>query len=97
VAWPNQGFTPMSAMPSVWSFSSNNYSLNAGTQVAVVRMSDMANLQVSVSLPPSGYGQPAIAFSRNGWTVQAGETYEITLSDTNGPMVVYQVKPVSCP
>lgn len=97
VAWPNQGFTPVSAIPSVWSFSSNNYSLNAGTQVDVIRMSDMAPLQVSMYVPPAGYGQPAIAFSANGWSAQAGETYEITLSDASGPMVVYQVKPVSCP
>ncbi len=97
VAWPNQGFTPISVIPSVWSFSSNNYTLNAGTVVEVVRLSDTASLPVSLYVPPTGYGQPAVAFSANGWSAQAGETYEITISDTNGPMVVYQVKPVSCP
>jgi len=97
VAWPNQGFTPISVIPSVWSFSSNNYNLNAGTVVEVVRLSDMATLPVSTSVPPSGYGQPAVAFSPTGWSAQAGETYEVTLSDAGGPMVVYQVRPVTCP
>ncbi len=97
VAWPNQGFTPISVIPSVWSFSSSSYSLNSGTEVAVRRLSDSASLQVSTYLPPSGYGQPAIAFSPNGWSPQAGEVYEVTISDSSGPLVVYQVKPVSCP
>jgi uncharacterized protein YkwD len=97
VAWPNQGYTPLSVIPTVWSFSSGNYSLNAGTGVEVVRLSDMTSLSVSIYLPPPGYGQPAIAFSATGWSAQAGETYEVTLSDSTGPMVVYQVKPVSCP
>jgi hypothetical protein len=57
----------------------------------------MQSLNVSTNLLASGYGQSAIGFSPSGWSVDAGETYEITVSGLGGQTVVYQVKPVNCP
>ena len=96
--WPNQGFTPMSVMPTTWSFSSNHYGISSSTQVAVKRLSDNADLGVDAQVLPSGFADPAIGFTPNGWTPQAGETYEVTVSAlNNNQTVVYQVKPVTCP
>ncbi len=98
VAWPNQGFTPYSVMPSTWSFGSTTYSIGSTTEVAVRRLSDSADLTVSYTLLAGGYAMPTIGFSPSGWTVQVDEIYEVTIQDpTNGPLVVYQVKPVNCP
>jgi hypothetical protein len=98
VAWPNQGFTPRPVIPSVWSFSTAHYTISAQTEVAIKRVSDQADLNVTYNTLPSGYGQPAIGFSPNGWVPQDGETYEVTVSNLGGgQQVVYQVKPVNCP
>ena len=98
VAWPNQGFTPRSVVPGTWSFGSSTHSLTSSTEVSVRRLSDQADLTVSTSLLSSGYAMPTIAFSPSGWSVQADEVYEVTVSDPGtGPLVVYQVKPVDCP
>ncbi len=97
VAWPNQGFTPISVMPHTWSFSSGTYGISTNTTVTVTRLSDNQTLDVTTSVPPTGYGQPAIAFTPSGWSPQADETYEVSISGLGGGQtVVYQVKPVQC-
>jgi len=99
IAWPNQGFTPIDVLPPVWSFGSMTLILNNDTEVTVVRLSDSAPLQVSSYLT---YGDmwsvPTVGFSPSGWSAQADETYEITITDPNtGPLAVYDVTPVHCP
>ena len=98
VAWPNQGYTPLSTIPHTWSFSSNSYGISTSTTVSVKRLSDNQDLTVDWYIPPTGYAMPAIAFTPNGWSAEADETYEVTVSGlSNDQSVVYQVKPVTCP
>ena len=97
VAWPNQGFTPIEVIPHTWSFSSDSYGISSSTTVSVKRLSDDQDMTVDSYVPPTGYAQPAVAFTPNGWSPEADQIYEVTVSGLSGGQeVVYQVKPVRC-
>ena len=91
-AWnavPPPGFAPIEMARWTWSFQGSV----AGISAARVTMekSDGTPLMIEVHRLQAGSGQPAVAWVPVGWTVEAGETYTVTVGN-----VSYDVTPVDC-
>lgn len=94
-AFPNPGYTPVQITSWPWTFHGSISGI-ASASISVLRVEDSTPLAVTVHDLYQGYGQTAIAWTRDGWTAQAGMTYRVTVSGLAGGDVVYEVKPVQC-
>jgi hypothetical protein len=105
VAWPPPGPVPLAAIniPGLQSVDQvgwhvQGYSSNVNN--ATVTVTDNGqNLPVTVSNLAANYGSPsAIKFIPNGWTSQAGHTYQVTLSGGSlAAPISYAVQVEACP
>jgi hypothetical protein len=98
-AWtsvPNAGYVPLQIAQWTWTFHGANTGIPNAT-ITMLRVDDNTPLAVTRLTLSQGYGQNAISWKPNGWTVQAGKTYRTTVSGLTGGSVVYDVKPVNCP
>jgi hypothetical protein len=104
MAWPAPGPFPFEAFAkggfgqtideTGWTVQSDDIDLD-GAQVTV--RDGSTSLAVSTTVLGHGYGSStAIRFVPNGWTTQAGHTYEIELSGVSSP-IKYSVEVVDCP
>ena len=57
----------------------------------------LALAQPNADAPSDADRAAAQVLFDEGRALMADETYEVTISDPNGPLVVYQVTPVDCP
>ncbi|UJR80819.1 CAP domain-containing protein [Sandaracinus amylolyticus] len=94
-SWPSPGPIPREALRGDWSFHSNSISMRAAS-VRVVRVSDGAELEVSVDHPADGYGPSTVSFRPMGWSPAAGERYRVTIEGIDGGSITYEVAPVEC-
>lgn len=77
-----------------WSVQSDEIDLT-GAQVTVT--SQGANLPVTVSTLPPGYGSnSAISFRPQGWASRPGIDYEVKVTCSSGQVISYTVSPVKC-
>lgn len=95
VAVPNQGFTPVEVARWTWTFHGSDSGIPSAT-VSVLRVDDNTPLAVDVMTLQQGFGENAISWQPMGWTVEAGKTYRVTVSDLAGGDVTYDVKPIDC-
>jgi uncharacterized protein YkwD len=103
-AWPPPGPFPVDAMfdafgqsvdSTGWSVQSDSIDLD-GANVQVVRDgTDTMSVTVAHLLPYYG-SMWALTFTPQGWTMQAGHTYAITLTGVTTP-ISYTVEAVGCP
>ena len=103
-AWPPPGLVPLQAMhvPTVgwsdvdktgWSVQSDDIELGGAT---VSVKEGGADRPVAVNVLGQGYGSThAIRFVPQGWAVQAGKTYDVTLGNVAQP-IAYSVTIVDC-
>ncbi len=103
-AWPPPGLVPLQAMhvPTVgwsdvdkagWSVQSDSVDLGAAT---VSVKEGGADKPVAVNVLGQGYGSSqAIRFVPQGWAVEAGKTYDVTLGNVSQP-IAYSVTIVDC-
>jgi len=98
VAYPPAGFVPVELTKMTWTFSADGFAFSAATTVTVTRMSDSANMAVTVQ-PVNNPGPPnymnATSFYAVGWEPQAGQTYRVTVT-AGAKSQAYDVKPVGC-
>lgn len=95
VGVPNQGYVPIEVAQWTWTFHSNVGGV-PNAQISVLRVDDNAPLTVKVIKLNQGYGQDAISWEPQGFQVEAGKTYRVTVSGLSGGDIVYDVKPVTC-
>ncbi|MEW5741619.1 MAG: CAP domain-containing protein [Myxococcota bacterium] len=96
LAFPPPGFVPEPLAQWHWTVH-GNIPLNNAT-ATVTRLSDGANLPVTLNILSGFYGQAAASIVRDGWSPAAGETYHVTVSGQGGAGTIeYDVKPVGCP
>ncbi|HEY0136145.1 MAG TPA: CAP domain-containing protein, partial [Nannocystis sp.] len=103
-AWPPPGLVPLQAMhvPTVgwsdvdkagWSVQSDSIDLGGAT-VSVTEGG--VDRPVAVNVLGQGYGSThAIRFVPQGWAVEAGKTYDVTLGNVSQP-IAYSVAIVDC-
>ena len=95
-AVPPAGFAPIEmAAYKQWSFEGKIVGIAKAT-ATVLRVEDNTPLAVTPMPLSQGYGQDTLSFDPNGWTVEAGKTYRVTIAGLTGGNVVYDVKPVMC-
>ena len=95
IAFPPPGFGPISVYGWTWSFHANT-SLS-GASASVTRRSDSTSLNVNVANTTGGYGSySVISITPSGWSPQAGEIYDVTVSGFSGGPVSYELRPVAC-
>jgi hypothetical protein len=94
-ALPNQGYTPIQLTQWPWTFHGSLSGI-ASASISVLRVEDSTPMPVTVHTLSQGYGPTSIAWTRDGWSAQAGMTYRVTVSGLSGGDVVYDVKPVQC-
>ncbi len=94
-AYPNEGFAPVQNARAAWSFHSESLGV-AGATVRVVRVSDGAELAVTVDHPPDGYGPDTVSFTPSGWTPAPDERYRVTIRGTSAGDIDYEVALVRC-
>lgn len=105
VAWPPPGPVPLAALrragtPSVDQIGWSIQGYSAAVTNATVRVTDNGQeLPVTVSNLLAFYGSPsALKFVPNGWAVQAGHTYEVTVSGGSlAAPIAYSVEVLDCP
>lgn len=95
VAVPNPGYAVIDTAQWTWSFHGSLGGL-ANATASVVRVDDNTTLPVTMMPLSQGYGQDAISWVPNGWQVEAGKTYQVTISGLSSGNVVYEVKPIAC-
>ncbi len=97
VAWPPAGEVPVDEVfdRTGWSFQSDVFE-PTGVEVS----SGGVKRSVSMTKLSGGYGSTyAISFVPQGWTTQAGQVYQVTVTGASSSAsyrVSYPVKPVSC-
>jgi hypothetical protein len=103
-AWPPPGLVPLQAMhvPTVgwsdvdktgWSVQSDSIELGGAT---VSVKEGGVDRPVAVNALGQGYGSThAVRFVPQGWAVQAGKTYDVTLGNVSQP-IAYSVTIVDC-
>jgi hypothetical protein len=95
-AVPPAGFAPIEmAQYKQWSFEGKLAGIAKAT-ATVLRVEDNTPLAVTAMPLSQGYGQDTVSFDPNGWTVEAGKTYRVTIAGLTGGNVTYDVKPVMC-
>lgn len=98
VAYPPPGYIPVALAQTTWTFAGDGFNFSAPT-VSVTRMSDNANLAVTI-IPvqnPGGFNYPdATSWAPSGWTPMAGQIYRVSIS-AGTKSASYDVKPVGCP
>jgi uncharacterized protein YkwD len=97
-AWPPPGFFPIQVAstltPVGWSFHNHALKTLEGASVQVTH--DGETLPVDSWPLEGGYGgSEAIAFRPDGWSVQAGKTYTVTIDGIDAP-VTYTVEVIDC-
>ena len=76
-----------------WSIQSDSINLG-GAQVSVMKAGSA--LPVTVMQLPGGYGSRyALSFTPQGWTSEAGATYEVSITGIATP-ITYSVEMVDC-
>jgi len=103
-AWPPPGLVPLQAMhvPTIgwsdvdkagWSVQSDSIDLSGAT---VSVKEGGADKPVAVNVLGQGYGSThAVRMVPQGWAVQAGKTYDVTLGNVSQP-IAYSVTIVDC-
>ena len=95
-ALPPPGVSPLGLPVSTWTFHAS-WSF-AGVTVQVTRMSDGADLPVTILPLSSGGGggySNATSFRPDGWSREAGETYRVNIV-AGDQSAEYDVRPVDC-
>jgi hypothetical protein len=95
VAVPNQGFVPLTVAQWTWTFHGSLSGIPNAT-ISMLRVDDNVPLNVTIKTLSQGFGQDAISWLPNGWSVEAGKTYRVTVSGLGGGEVAYDVKPIMC-
>ncbi len=93
-AWPPEGEVPSNLVydSTGWSFQSDSL-----RPTAVEVRSGGTLMPVSMTTLLSNYGSSyAVSFIPQGWSTQAGKTYDVTVTLSTGGTVSYTVKPVTC-
>jgi len=101
IAWPPPGFYPMEmhnvAYQTVdqtgWTIQTNNLSLS-GAQAEVREDGVTKAVDAAVLLPNYG-SQGALKITPQGWTIQAGSEYEVSVN-TNSQTIAYSFLAVDC-
>lgn len=94
IAYPPAGFVPERlTQTKLWSLS--NSGIHSDFTVTVTEVSSGDDLPVT-NMPLSGnYGVATIAWKREGWDPESGESYKVEVSDDEDT-IIYTVKPVDC-
>jgi hypothetical protein len=92
---PVAGFAPLVTAQWTWSFHGSLSGI-ANATITMLRVDDNTPLAVNVQTLSQGYGQDCISWTPNGWAVEAGKTYRVTVGGLGGGDVQYDVKPVVC-
>lgn len=105
LAWPPPGLVPYQALhvPTIgwahvdqtgWTVQSDGIDLNGAT---VTVKSGGVDMPVAVNALGQGYGSTyAVRFVPQGWAVEPGATYDVTLGNVAQP-IAYSVQIVDCP
>jgi hypothetical protein len=105
-AYPPPGPIPLQAIaiPGTTSVDSTGWSIQAYNSAfsltgATVTVTDNGvNAPVTVTQLLANYGSlSALRFNPQGWTSQAGHTYDVTVTLANATVINYQVQPINCP
>jgi len=107
IAWPPPGPVPLEAIniPGVqsvdsvgWTVQSYGSAWNLAGAVATVK-DNGTSVSVTTTQLGANFGSPyAIRINPQGWTSQAGHTYDVeVLRPDGGVLLNYQVQPVTCP
>ncbi|MBX3126203.1 MAG: CAP domain-containing protein [Polyangiaceae bacterium] len=95
ISLPPPGFSPTEVVNYDWTFHAS-VSVGSAT-ITVTRVSDNQNMAMTKLPLSGGYGSyQTVAFRKQGWSAQAGQTYQVTISDISGGPIAYEVKPVAC-
>lgn len=107
IAWPPPGPVPLEAItqPGLtsidtvgWTVQSYGSAWNLANTTATVKDNGV-DVPVTTTQLSANYGSPyAIRINPQGWTSQAGHTYDVSVLRADGGVLLnYQVQPVSCP